>query len=74
MLQAEAGLQEWDAVDPADQALEERHQPQRSEASQPGTHRNAFSLFQEQIQYLLRAYGPLPWDTSFYQAQAPGDV
>lgn len=35
---------------------------------------NAFSLFQEQIQYLLRAYGPLPWDTSFDQAQAPGDV
>ena len=35
MLQAEAGLQEWDAVDPADQALEEPHQPQHSEDCQP---------------------------------------
>ena len=37
MLQAEAGLQEWDAVDPADQFLEEPHQPQRGEDSQLGS-------------------------------------
>ena len=36
MLQAEAGMQEWDAVDLTDQALDEPHQPQRSEDCQSG--------------------------------------
>ena len=56
MLQAEAGLQEWDAVDPMDEALEEPHQPHHSETASQAHPEKAFCFSRGEMQCLL-----LPW-------------